>query len=142
MAVSDRSPRAEHTACTRQAIVDAALVRNRLRLDLTAALKARDVVAVAALRSALAAVENAEAVEVAGVAEPEVGNEHVAGSMAGLGAAEVARRVLTSADVQAILNAHVDEQLSAAEQYERLGQPRHAERLRAEADVVLGYLLR
>jgi hypothetical protein len=40
----------------------------RLRRDLTAALKERDPVAVAALRSAIAAIENAEAVD-AGVSE-------------------------------------------------------------------------
>lgn len=114
---------------------------DRLRRDLTAALKARDLVAIAARRSALAAIENAEAVAT-GVRTSEAGHEHIAGSTTGLGAAEVERRVLTESDVQAIVEGHVDEQRSAAQLYDRQGRPQHADRLRAEADVLHEYLTR
>ena len=68
-----------------------------LRRALTAALKARDAVAVSALRSALAAIENAGAVD-PGHAPPP-GSGPIAGAVDGLGAAEVERRPV---DVRAV----------------------------------------
>ena len=59
-------------------------MRARLRQDLTAAMKARDAVAVTALRSAIAAIDNAEAVEVPGEPTAPVGSEHFAGAVPGL----------------------------------------------------------
>jgi uncharacterized protein len=66
-------------------------IRIRMRRALTAAMKARDQRAVAALRSALAAIDNAEAVEAAGEGHPP-GEGRIAGAVLGVGAAEVARR--------------------------------------------------
>jgi uncharacterized protein len=89
-------------------------VRTSLRRDLTAALKAQDRVAIAALRSALAAIENAEApaADQAGLATAD--SAHVAGSVVGLGAAEVPRRQLTESDLRAIVEAEVQQRLVAA----------------------------
>ncbi|MBK1786388.1 GatB/YqeY domain-containing protein [Prauserella cavernicola] len=117
-------------------------MRATLREALTAAIKARDRVAVAALRSALAAIDNAEAVPSAatGAAEGITSTEHVAGAAAGLGAAEAQRRTLTDADVRAIVEQEVTERLSSAEDYERLGRTDPAERLRAEAAVLTRHL--
>lgn len=114
-------------------------VRTHLRRDLTAALKNRDKVAAAALRSALAAIENAES---SGVdpAVPADGSEHVAGAAVGVGAAEAERRVLTEPDVHAIVAREVSERSASAQEYVRLGREDAADRLRAEADVLSRYL--
>jgi len=104
-------------------------------------MKARNGVAVAALRSMLAAIDDAEAVDV-GVAEsrPSVGGEHVAGSTAGLGTGEVARRALSETEMNALVQAQVDELSAAAREYETVGRDDMADRLRAEADVIRRYL--
>ena len=114
----------------------------RLRAALTGALSARDTVAAAALRSALAAIANAEAVPVPTVpvgSHPlPAGSEHVAGAAAGLGATEAARRHLTEADMAAIVRAEISDRCYAADQYDRLGRTERAERLRREAAVLTG----
>ena len=68
-------------------------LRTRLRQRLSSALRDQDRPAVSALRSALAALDNAEAVQPAAGLRPEA-SEYIAGGVAGLGAAEVERRVL------------------------------------------------
>ncbi|MEV0347236.1 GatB/YqeY domain-containing protein [Nonomuraea sp. NPDC050680] len=115
------------------------------RSNLKTALKARDRIAITALRSALAAIENAEAVPVdppsPGAPKHEVTqNEHFAGSAAGLGAADVERRLLTEADLLSIVEKEVRERSDAAREYERLGRDDLAERLRAEAEVLSRHL--
>jgi uncharacterized protein len=115
-------------------------MRPRLRDDLTAALKTRDRVAVAALRSALAAIANAEAVPVDRPSDSAAGNEHVAGAASGLGAAEAERRHLTAADLRSIVEKEVRERSAAAQEYERNGRDDLAGRLRAEAEVLGRYL--
>jgi hypothetical protein len=115
-------------------------VRTSLREDLTAALKARDRVAVTALRSALAAIDNAGAVPVDLPSDSMAGNEHVAGSATGLGAAEAERRHLTDADLRSIIESEVRERSVAAAEYDELGRDDLAERLRAEAEVLSRYL--
>jgi uncharacterized protein len=114
-------------------------MRTSLRGDLTAALKARDHVAVAALRSALAAIENAEAVPVERPAASLSGNEHFAGSTSP-GEVEAVRRELTEADVRSIVEREVRERADAAREYAGLGREDHAQRLRAEAEVLRRYL--
>lgn len=130
-------------------------MRTRLRVALTDAMKARDRVAVAALRSALSAIENAEAIDAsdaptaveqpAGTTDPPAdtdgaGHPGFAGSVAGLRAAEVERRVLTDAEVERIVRAEATDRLAAADEYERSGRHDHAERLRGEAAVLHRYL--
>jgi hypothetical protein len=127
----------------------------RLRAGLTAALSARDKTATAALRSALAAIGNAEAVPVppaaglpaddgsrAGRAQPDQprgdssGGTHVAGSVAGLGATEAARRRLSAAEVEQIVRAEITGRQEAADQYDQAGRADRAEMLRQEAGVL------
>lgn len=115
-------------------------MRATLRADLTAALKRRDRVAVAALRSALAAIDNAEAVPADQPLPGDAGTEHVAGSLVGVGAAETERRQLTEADLRAIVAREVRERTAAASRYEQLGRPDDAARLRTEAEVLGRYL--
>jgi uncharacterized protein len=105
-----------------------------LRRALTTALKSRDAVAVSALRSALAAIENAGAVD-PGHAPP--GSGPIAGAVDGLGAAEVERRPV---DVRAVVAAEVEQRRAAAREYTELGRPDHADRLHAEADVLAAHL--
>jgi uncharacterized protein YqeY len=106
-------------------------MRARMRADLTAAVKARVPVAIAALRSALAAIENAEAVPLE--------SPTVVGAI-GVGAAEAERRQLSEEDVRAIVDHERRDRLTAAQEYERLGRNEVATRLRAEAAVLETYL--
>jgi uncharacterized protein YqeY len=111
-----------------------------LRRDLTAALKERDPVAVAALRSAISAIENAEAVD-AGVSESRrASSEYIAGVAAGVGSADVERRALSDAELVAIVCEQVEERTEAADGYEKLGRHDQAARLRREADRLREYL--
>ena len=183
-------------------------LRDRLRRALPPAMKARDRPAVTALRSALAAIDNAGAVDpthappaaqdppdqappdrglpdrgpadqdpatqdlpdrdpadrdpadrdppvassaarpqasasgagrsdlgVAGAAQPTF-----AGTVAGVGATEVERRSLSQAQMEAIVRAEIADRETAAAGYARAGQLDRAERLRAEAEVLLGHL--
>jgi uncharacterized protein YqeY len=106
-----------------------------LRRALTTALKARDAVAVSALRSALAAIENAGAVD--GSQVPPPGSGPIAGAVDGLGAAEVGRRPV---DVGAVVAAEVEQRREAAREYAALGRSDRADRLHAEADVLAAHL--
>ncbi|WP_431681780.1 GatB/YqeY domain-containing protein [Kitasatospora sp. KL5] len=112
-------------------------LRPRLRAALTAAMKARDRVAVDALRPTLAALDNAEAVE-----RPEGADRNLAVELipVGAGAAEVPRRELTEEQIVGIVRAEASERSEAAEAYERAGRADRAERLRAEAAVLLAHL--
>ena len=113
-------------------------LRTRLQGDLKAAMKSRDRVVIAALRSTLSAIANAEAVEVHHA--PTSSGGVIAGAVDGVGATEAARRELSDDDVAAVVAAEVSERRLSADEYARLGQSNHAERLRAEADVLSTYL--
>jgi len=114
-------------------------IRSRLRQGLTGALRARDTAAVAALRTALGAIANAEAIP-AGSAPAGTGSAHVAGAVAGLGAAEAPRRSLTEAEVAGIVRAEIAERETAAGQYERGGRAGEAARLRSGTQRLLALL--
>jgi uncharacterized protein YqeY len=107
-----------------------------MRAALRDAMKARDKVAVTALRSVLAALDNATAVN---ATLPAVEHEHIAGSAGGLGAGEVARAELTAAQTRAVLAREIEERQAAALDYDRAGQAETAARLRAEADVLAAF---
>ena len=111
-------------------------VRARLQQALRAALQARDAAAVSALRSAQAAIGNAEAVAAPQRSPAPGGNRHFAGAVEGLGAAEAARRVLTAAEAEEIIRAEISERHEAADLYERSGHGDRAARLRREADAL------
>lgn len=68
--------------------MDDGTTRQRLQLALRAALKARDTVATSALRSALAAIDNASAVPARPSPGVGTGSVHIAGAASGLGASE------------------------------------------------------
>jgi hypothetical protein len=108
----------------------------RLRTALAQALRRRDSAAVSALRSALSAIGNAEAVAAPAAAGPA--SAHIAGAAAGVGAAESRRRRLSEAEVSRILQAEVSERLAAARDYDGSGHPARAQRLRAEAHALTG----
>lgn len=114
-------------------------MRSRLRQDLSTALKARDRVAVAALRSAMAAIDNAEAVEI-DTAPRETTSAHIAGASAGVGSSEAERLGLSDADVRKVIRREVDERVQAADEYARLGRSDEAEQLRLEAAALGPYV--
>jgi uncharacterized protein YqeY len=114
-------------------------IRTRLRRALGVALKARDAGAVSALRSAMSAIGNAEAV--APAAHPAgTGSAHFAGTAAGLGAGEAQRRLLTEADADAIVQQEAAEREAAAGEYERGGRAAEAARLREGARALMAVL--
>ncbi|HEY6745351.1 MAG TPA: hypothetical protein VI357_06485 [Mycobacteriales bacterium] len=110
-------------------------MEERLRAGLRAAMRERDPVATAALRSVLGALGNATAVP--SPPSTATGDQHFAGSAVGLGAAEAARRVLTPEEEAAVVRAEIAERLAAAAEY---GSGPAADRLRAEAAVLSSYL--
>lgn len=90
-------------------------LKQQLRTDLTAAMKARDPLALGTLRMVLAAVTN----------------EEVSGSTA---------RELTDAEVTAVLAREVKKRKESAEAFDRAGRTELAERERAESAVIAAYL--
>lgn len=112
-------------------------VRERLRQALGAAVKARDTIAVSALRSALGAIDNASAIPAGPAKVTSASSPHFAGAVAGLGAGEAERRGLTEDSARAIVLAEVTERRDAAREYERAGHTDRARRLRQEADVLV-----
>jgi uncharacterized protein YqeY len=112
--------------------------RETLRNALLAARKERDATRVSALRCALSAIDNAETPDAVEVDAPA--SEAIAGGVVGLGAAEVARRELSDAQIRDLLRAEVDERSVAVEQLTVGGQTERAATLRAEAAVLGGLL--
>ncbi|MQA07581.1 MAG: hypothetical protein GEU98_03335 [Pseudonocardiaceae bacterium] len=108
-------------------------VRQALRDDLKKALKERDKTATATIRSALAAIANAEAVPV-----PDDSQALPLGTV-GL-SSDVERRALDPEDVREILRAEAAERRTALAEYQRAGQQAMAERMRAELQVLARYV--
>ena len=116
-------------------------LRDRLSTALRAAMLAKDKTAVSALRSALAALANAEAVHVDVPDTPTVATHpRLAGTAVGAGAAEVDRRHLDDDEQRRIVQAEIDERLAAASQSDLGARPDHGVRLRAEAEVLAAHL--
>jgi uncharacterized protein YqeY len=118
---------------------DARALRSMLRSDLVAAMKARQPEVVSALRTAIAAIDNAEAIEVHDSVEVRA-SRHFAGAQAGVGSTEAARRVLSIGEVRSLLEAQVSDRIAEADRYDALNQRAAASRLRREADVLRRYL--
>ena len=114
-------------------------LRIRLREQLRAAVRERDRIAVAALRDAIAALDNAEAVK-PGAVQSAASSEYVAGGVVGLGAAEAARRALDPEAQRAIVHAEIEGRLAAATTYEQHGHSSRATDLRVSAEVLLAVL--
>ncbi len=109
-------------------------LRQALRAALTPALKSKDRIAVSAIRTALAAIDNAEAVPVDVGAGPS--SEAPTGAL-GVGAADVPRRALSSSEIDAIVAAEITERRHTADEIAAT-HPDRAATLRAEADVLAG----
>ena len=90
-------------------------LKDRLRTDLTASIKARDALRSSTLRMALTSITNAE----------------VAGKQA---------RVLTDEDVIGVLGAEAKKRREAAEAFEAAGRTEMAAKERSEAEVIAVYL--
>jgi uncharacterized protein YqeY len=110
-------------------------LEDRLRSALRIALRERNAVAMSALRPTLAALANATAVQSVPIAP--AGGEHIAGSLVGLGAAEVPRRELTEDEAAGIVRSEIAERTAAADQY---GRSPAADRLRSEAALLSRFL--
>jgi uncharacterized protein YqeY len=105
------------------------LVRDRLQADLREAMRARDRPRTSVIRTALAALANAEAVEAQPVAMAD-----------GLYAAEVERRPLTDADIRRVLDEVRDDLVQSADELAELGRGDEAEGLRVQAGILAGYM--
>jgi uncharacterized protein YqeY len=114
-------------------------LRTRLRQQLRVAVREHDRIAVDALRDAIAALDNAEAVEPVDDTS-NVTSQYVAGGVVGLGAAEAERRVLDGESQRAIVRAEVESRLAAATTYDEHGQSSRAADLRLSAEVLLALL--
>ncbi|WP_157930477.1 GatB/YqeY domain-containing protein [Glycomyces xiaoerkulensis] len=107
-------------------------VRQALKQDLKQAVKDRDRTAASTLKSALAAIDNAEA-----VAAVEADPDRPMGE-AGLGG-DVARRELGEDGIAAVLRSEVAELRAALAEYERLGKAGKTAELRAALQVLGRY---
>jgi hypothetical protein len=102
-------------------------------------MSSRDVTAAAAIRSALGAIGNGEAVAAPAQA-PRTSSQYVAGAVSGLGRSEATRKHLSEIEISGIVAAEIAEREAAAAQFDTLGHAGEAERLRREA-VVLAEIL-
>ena len=113
----------------------------RLRADLTAAIRSRETDAARVLRSTLAAVANAEARPVTTDGRPSLDVAGgIAGATAGLAATEAPRRTLTADEVAGIIATERDDCLEAAADVDRHGAAERAASLRTQAAVLDRYL--
>jgi hypothetical protein len=94
---------------------------------------------VAALRAAIAVVDNAEAVDAPTTGKPRSSSEHIAGASLGAGSTELARRELSARELQEILNEESAGLITQASAYEALGRTEEAQRLRSQAEVMRRY---
>jgi uncharacterized protein YqeY len=111
-------------------------VRARLSAALKESMRARDRDATGVLRSALAALDNAEAVDPATAGLEQVEHERIAGTVGGLGAGEVPRATLDEERARAVVAAEVAERRAAADDYDRVGEAERARELRGEAHLL------
>jgi hypothetical protein len=102
-------------------------LRAALRARLTVAMRERDRGAIAVLRNAVAAIENAEAVPVReGSASTTTTSAMVAGAALGVGATEAERRVLDRATERAVVLAEVAALVEAEQAYAAAGEASRA----------------
>jgi uncharacterized protein YqeY len=112
-------------------------LRLHMRQALREAMRARDKVAVSALRSTLAALDNAEAVPVGAAELRGLAVEQVP---IGVGTTEAARRELSEQHITGIVRAEAEERLTLAAQFTAPAQADRAAQLREEAAVLLRFL--
>src|SRR4029077_19869663 len=103
-----------------EVVPDPIRLRLRLRESLKVALHAHNGIAASAIRSAMAAIDNAGALDGAHPPEPTGGT--VRPVHLGVGAAEARRRELSAEDVVEIVRREVGDRMAAADAYQRLGR--------------------
>ena len=118
-----------------EAIDKSVPLRDRLRIALSAAMKTRDRSAIAGLRSALGAIDNAEAIDTV-----DINAGAIETSAVGLGAAEARRRHLTESDIEQIVRTEIADRHKVADEYDTLGRSDHGHLLRAEAAALTAQL--
>jgi len=101
-------------------------LRDTLQDQLGDALRARDRPATSALRTALAALANAEALPAPEVSAPASGSEHVAGATPGLAATEAPRLALAESAARDLVGRERDDLLRRARTMATLGREREA----------------
>jgi uncharacterized protein YqeY len=106
-----------------------------LREALREALHARQAPAIAVMRETLAAIDNAEAAALSSA--PPVEHGVIAGGVAGLGAGEVPRRILSADEVTALIAREIRERRDAATTYAGLGRLDEARTLERQADLLV-----
>jgi hypothetical protein len=116
-------------------------LKQRLRHDLTSALKARRRDEATALRILIGSIDNAESVEAQIFPPSAEASEHVAGTVAGVGGGDVRRRQLSESDLQQIVAREVSELREQAERLDAQGRADAAARLRSEAEILTRYRL-
>ena len=90
---------------------------------------------VSVLRTLLAVIDNAEAVEVGALHQRYIVRAF------GDGSAEVPRRTLSQADVQSLLRRDRNYRLAAVTELEARGQNESAKKLRGDVEIVNRYIL-
>lgn len=108
--------------------------RDQLRGHLLSARKSRDTAGIAAFRSALSAIDNAETPQ-ADQTDTRIGGA-IAGAVSGVGSTEVARRTLGDGEIRGLIQAEIDERLTAADQYIANGHHERAADLQSQAAVL------
>ena len=113
-------------------------LRALLQSALLPAMRAGDADTVAVVRSALAAIANAEAVPAPAITP--TGDGPVAGAATGVGSTEAPRRELTADEVRQVVEHERQDRVQAAEESEAGGLGEYAARLRTQA-AILGFLI-
>lgn len=101
----------------------------RLRVDLVAAMRTRNQIEVSTIRTLLAAIENAEAIDAELSAEPKIGLNH-----------DEQRRQLDDIEVAAIVTRERDEIAAAVARYRELGLTAELAELEVRMTVVDRYV--
>lgn len=111
-------------------------MRDELRRDLREAMKQNATAAVRAIRSLLAAIDNAEAVPLAQTSDS---GAHIANATVGAGSGDRPRRELTQADLDRVLAAELIELANARQEYLRTGRQDEARKLEEQIEVLSRY---
>lgn len=144
----DRTAEAEQSR-----VLQINVLRSQLRAGLVEAMKQRDPGAMSVLRSAIAALDNAEAIDEADMIDPVAAdgwapverfddspNDFIAGARVGVGSTEAPRRSLSVDDVRSILQSEITDRINAARHYATRGRHDLAEELRDQAEILRHYL--
>ena len=112
-------------------------IKDDLRRALTEAMRRRDTAVVPPLRSVIAAIDNGEAVAPVPLSTQD---SPIAGSMGGLGTAEVPRLALSEQEQIAIATAEIAELASHAERLATLCRRDEADAVRRALQILSGVL--